>query len=138
MPAQPPAKLRRAGASEAPTQSTARAGGRRPVAQQRAPEVLVALAVPNLAQALLRRIAQREAVVAAHREGGDAARQRLAVRREVHQCPRPAAERPRLLLALSFEARSGLARTRGIERDSGARGPALAPAPERGLASVKV
>src|SRR5260370_14574071 len=138
MPSQPHAEVQRAGASEAPTQSAARAGGRRPVAQQRAPEVLVALAVPNLAQALLRRIAQREAVVAAHREGGDAARQRLAVRREVHQCPRPPAERPRLLLALSFEARSGLARTRGIECDAEAPGQCLGLAQELALVSVEL
>src|SRR5258708_20399653 len=117
MPSQPHAELQPAGASEAPTQSAARAGGRRLVAQQRAPEVLVALAIPNLAQALLGRIAEREAVIAAHREGGDAAGQRLAVRRKVHQCPRPAAERPRLLLAVSFEARSGPARPPRLDRD---------------------
>src|SRR5260221_1390766 len=138
MPLQPHAELQPAGASEASTQSAARAGGRRLVAQQRAPEVLVALAIPNLAQALLGRIAEREAVIAAHREGGDAAGQRLAVRRKVHQCPRPAAERPRLLLAVSFEARSGLARTRGIERDAEAPGQFLGLAQALALVSVEL
>src|SRR5258708_24823396 len=128
MPSRPHAGLGKAAAPDAPAQSAARAGGRRPFAQQRATEVLVALAIPNLTQALLCRIAQRKAVVAAHREGRDAARQRLAVRREIHQCPRPPAERPGLLLALPFEARSRLGRTRGLERDAEAPGqfPTLA------------
>src|SRR5260221_6070178 len=138
MPSRPHAVLRRADASEAPTQSAAFAGRRRPVAQQRATEVLVALAVPNLAQALLCRIAQRKAVVAAHREGRDAARQRLAVRREIHQCPRPPAERPGLLLALPFEARSRLGRTRGIKRDAKAPGQFLSLAHEFALVSVEL
>src|SRR5690348_6564381 len=76
-------------ASEAPAQPAAGAGGGRPVAQQRRAKFAVARAVPDRAQRLLRRVAERERVIAALRERRDAARQDAAVRGDVHQRPRP-------------------------------------------------
>src|SRR5262249_43258498 len=101
-----------------PSQPAAGASGRWRVAQQRLAELPVSLAVPDLAQALLCRVAEREAVVAAHREGRDAAGQRLAVRGEVHQRPRTAAQRPGLLALLPLEARARLGGARGVEGDA--------------------
>ena len=84
-------------------------GLRRRVAQQRCCGILVGRAVPDLAQCLLCRVAQRIAVVAARRERRDAARQRAAMRGEIHQRPRPPARRPglRVVLPLQAEARFG-------------------------------
>src|SRR5437763_1224999 len=72
----------------------------------------------RVAQALLGSVAEREAVIAAHRERGDAAGQRFAMRGEIHQRPRAAAERPGLTLLLAPEARPGLRGARGVEDDA--------------------
>src|SRR5204863_6838436 len=77
--------------SQAPAQAATAARGRRLVTQQRGAEMPIALAVPDLAQALLGPVAQGETVIAAHRERGDAARQGAAMRGDVHQAPRPPA-----------------------------------------------
>src|ERR1051326_1721580 len=56
--------------SEAPAQPATGACSRRLVAQQCAAECLITRPVPDLTKALLGRVAQGEAVIAAHREGG--------------------------------------------------------------------
>src|SRR5438045_2331662 len=86
--------------SEAPAQSAACAGGRRLVAQQSAAKFLIARPVPDLPQALLGGISQGEAVITAHREWRDAARNRAPMRGEIHQAPRAPAQRPGLRLVL--------------------------------------
>src|ERR1700739_2109017 len=104
--------------SETPTQAAARAGSRWLLAQERAAEFLIACATPDFAQTLLGGVPEREAVVAAHRERSDAAGQCFAVRREIHEGPRAAAQRPGLLVPLLSEARTGLGRTRRVEGDA--------------------
>src|SRR5215469_15315563 len=79
---------------EAPAQTAAGACRRWRVAQQRRAKILVARPVPDFPQALLGRVAQSEAVVTAHRKRRDAARDRPAVRGEIHQRPWAAAQRP--------------------------------------------
>ena len=93
---------------EAPSQPAILARLRRRVADQRCAEILVGGAVPDLAQALLGRVAERVGLVAARRERRDAARQRAAMGGEIHQRPRPAARRPRrrVLAALQAEPRA--------------------------------
>src|SRR6266566_3725189 len=90
--------------SQAPAQSAIGAACRRCVAQQLMAKFSVGFAVPDLAQRLLRRLSERECVVAAHRERRDAAWQRPAVRGEIHQGPRPSAQRPRPLLLRAPQA----------------------------------
>src|SRR6266571_5539783 len=90
--------------SQAPAQSAIGAARGRCVAQQLMAKFSVGFAVPDLAQRLLRRLSERECVVAAHRERRDAAWQRPAVRGEIHQGPRPSAQRPRPLLLRAPQA----------------------------------
>src|SRR5258707_6602507 len=104
--------------SQAPAQTAAGAGGRRPVAQQRGAEMVVPLGVPDLAEALVRRVAEGEAVITAHRERRDAAGQRPAMRGDVHQAPGPPAEGPGLRPVLRLEARRRVGRARGVEADA--------------------
>src|SRR6266542_5051762 len=66
----------RTSVSQAPAQSAARADVGRPVAGQGAAELLVAGPVPDLAQRLLGRVAEREARIAPQRERADAPPQR--------------------------------------------------------------
>ena len=63
------------------------AGVRRRVRHQRLAEALVSGAGRDLAQRLLRGVAERVILVAALRERGDAARQRAAIGGEIHHCP---------------------------------------------------
>ncbi len=60
-------------ALQAPAQATIRAGHRRGIAEKIVPEGSILFAVPDLPQRLLGCIPERERVVAAHRERGNAA-----------------------------------------------------------------
>src|SRR5262249_57234916 len=84
--------------SQAAAQAAVGAGRRRRIAEQAGAEGAVFLPVPDFAQALLGGVAQREGIVAAQGERRDAARQRAPVRSEIHQGPRPRAQRPRPLV----------------------------------------
>src|SRR5215472_11068558 len=100
---------------QAPPQAAIGAAGRRRLAEQIASKRAVFLSIPNIAQRILGRITEREGVVAAHRERGDAARQRLAVCGEIHERPRPRAQRPWPLSRGALEAGARLGCTRSIE-----------------------
>src|SRR5262249_20962078 len=108
----------RAMLSEAPPQPAPGAGLGRLVGQQRAAKRLVALSVPDLLQGLLGCIAEREAVIAAQRERGDAAGQRAAMRGEVHQRPGTPAQRPGPVGIPPLEARPRLGGARSVEEEA--------------------
>src|SRR5205807_611384 len=107
-------------ALKAPAQAAARAGGGRMVGQQAGAERAIGRPVPDLAQRLLRGVAERIVLVAALGERRDAARQRAAVRRDVHHGPRPPAHRPGravVTVIMAFEAHARLGHgARGAER----------------------
>src|SRR5580658_5358616 len=71
--------------SEAPAQAAIGTGRGRLWAQQGFAEILVFVAIPNFAHGLQCGIAERKAVVAAHRERRDATGECLAVGGDVHQ-----------------------------------------------------
>ena len=75
-------------------QSAICARSRRLVRLERATECLISWAVPNFPQALLGGIAERVILVAPLREWRDAAWQCPAIGCDVHDGPRPAAQRP--------------------------------------------
>src|ERR1700676_768954 len=89
---------------QAPAQSTIGAGRRRPVRLERATEFLIRRTAPNVSQGLLRGVAERVILVAALREWRDAARQGAAVGSDVHDRPRPAAQRPWRAIVATLEA----------------------------------
>src|SRR5262249_25080890 len=93
---------------QAPAQAAARAGGGRMVGQEPGAERAIGRPVPDLAQGLLRGVAQRIVFVAALRERRDAARKRPAVRRDVHHGPRPPAHRPGRAVVVALETHAGL------------------------------
>src|SRR5580704_1389739 len=104
-------------ALEAPAQAAARARGWRVVGEEAGTERPVGRAVPDIAQALLRGVAERVVLVAALRERRDAARQRAAVRGEIHHVPRPPAHRPGRAVVVALEAHARLRdRAGGAER----------------------
>ena len=98
----------------------------------------VGFAVPDLAQRLLGRLAERERVIAPHRERRDAARQRTAVRGEIHQRPRSGAQRPRPRLVRSSQAGARLGGTRRVEQNAALGRARLRRANETLLAHVEV
>src|SRR6266545_2238463 len=120
----------RTSVSQAPAQAAARADVGRPVAGERAAKLLVARPVPDLAQRLLGRVAEREARVAPQRERGDAAGQRAPGGREVHERPWPPAQRPGLVAGGPLDADLGLDRAGGVELDAERPRPLLG-APQR-------
>src|SRR5258707_10402035 len=93
---------------KAPAQTAVVAGGGRGAGEQAFAEALVFRAVPYLAQAALRGIAQGEATVTLHAEGRDAAGQNAAVGGDVHQRPGTAAERPGAVGALHLDRFAGV------------------------------
>src|SRR6202453_3491305 len=101
--------------SEAPAQPTIGAGRGRLRTEQCAPEFLVLFTIPDLTHGLLRRVAQGEAVVAAHGEWRDATGKRLSVGRDVHQAPGTAAERPWAVVLPLLDADLRLGRARRAE-----------------------
>src|SRR5579875_2323629 len=101
---------------ETPSQSAIAARRRWCVADKGGTKFAVGAAVPDLAQRLLGGVAECVAVVTARRERRDTARQRAAMRGEIHQRPGPPARRPRRLVIAALEAQPGLGRTRGIKR----------------------
>src|SRR5439155_12301556 len=124
--------------SQAPAQSAIGAACRRCVAQQLMAKFSVGFAVPDLAQRLLRRLSERERVVAAHRELRDAARQRPAVRGEIHQGPRPRAQRPRPLLVRAPQAGARLGGAGRVEENTVLRRAPLGLADQRFLALIEM
>src|ERR1035437_3665063 len=80
-------------------------------------EIDIPLAIPYIAQGLLRSVAQRKAVVAVHGERRDATRQRAACRGKVHQRPWSPAKRPRLVFAPLLDAGAGLGCARRIRSE---------------------
>src|SRR5258708_13428607 len=94
--------------SKAPAQPAARAGDGRFIGQESVTERSVGRAVPDLAQGLLRRIAERVILVSALRERRDAAGERTAIRRDIHDGPRPAAHRPRRAVVVPLETHARL------------------------------
>src|SRR5712691_7923479 len=104
---------------KAPTQPAIRARSRRRIGKQRRSERPIRRPVPDLLQGLLGRIAERVVLVTALRKRCDAARQRSAVGREVHQRPRPPAQRPRRIAFGLPEAQSRLGGCAGrVEGDA--------------------
>ena len=103
---------------EAPAQAAVGAGGRRGAGEQAFTEALVFGAVPYLAEAVLRGVAEGEAAVALHAEGRDAAGQNAAIGGDVHQRPGTAAERPWAVGALHFDGLAGVDGAGGREHDA--------------------
>src|SRR5215469_9436748 len=95
------------------------------LAQQRTAKLLIAGAIPDLSQCLLGGIPEREASIAAHRERSDAAGQRFAVRRKIHEGPGAAAQRPGLTVPLLVQTRPGLGCARRVERNAQRPGESL-------------
>src|SRR5271154_1577942 len=93
---------------EAPAQPAIRARCGRLVGEKAAAEIAISLAGPDLAQSLLRGVAERIVLVAALRKRRDATRQRAAVGGEVHDRPWPAAHRPRRTAITALEAHARL------------------------------
>src|SRR5215475_8725901 len=93
-------------ALQAPTQAAAGAGLGRRIGEKSRPELAVGRAVPDLAQALLRRIAQRVMLVTALRKRRDATGKRAAVGGDVHERPRSPAQRPGRIIVGLPEAQS--------------------------------
>ena len=105
--------------SKTPAQAAVAAGLGRLIGLQRLAEGLVARPVPDLRESFLRRVAQRVVLVAALRKGRDAAWERAAVCRHVHDRPGPAAQGPGVPARSPFEAEAGFARrARRRERNS--------------------
>src|SRR5580658_5262563 len=100
---------------KAPAQAAVLARLGWPVTHEGGAKVLVAGAVPDLAQALLRRIAQRIGRIVARREGRDAAGKRAAMGGEIHQRPRTAAGRPGRAFPVAPQAEAGLGRARRVD-----------------------
>src|SRR6516165_10109149 len=89
---------------QAPAQSAAGAGVRRNIRFKSSAELAIGRSAPNLAQRLLRRIAESIVLVTALRERSDAARQCAAIGREIHHRPRPPAQRPGRAIVAALEA----------------------------------
>src|ERR1700751_4565859 len=106
-------------ASQAPAQAAARAGRGRMVGEEPGAKIAIGRPVPDLAQRLLAGVAKRVVLVAALGERRDAARQRAAVRRDVHPGPRAPAHRPGRAVVTAPQAHAGLGhRARGGERQA--------------------
>ena len=104
---------------QAPAQAAIGAGFGRPVGFERATEGAIGRPSPDLAQRFLRGIAERVILVAMLRERRDAARQRAAIGREIHQGPRPPAQRPGRALVAALKADARLRGTTGrAKRDA--------------------
>src|SRR5262245_39112123 len=102
-------------ASKAPAQpATGAALGRR-VGSQGVAKLAVSGAVPDLPQGLLGGITKGVVAVALLREWRDAAGQRTAVGRDVHDRPGTPAEGPGACVILARQALSGLGGARGVE-----------------------
>ena len=102
--------------SQAPTKAASRAGQRRPFAREGLAKTLVLRAIPNLSKRRGPRVAQREILITAHREGRDAAGKRAAMRGEVHQRPGPSAERPWRIAVEAAKAKLRLRGAGGVEK----------------------
>src|SRR5262245_26730157 len=74
-------------------------------------EIPICFTVPDVPQGLLRCIAKGVIFVALLGERRDAAGQGAAVGGEIHDGPRPAAQRPRVLVGLALEAFAGFGGT---------------------------
>src|SRR5262249_39790372 len=70
---------------------------------------------------LLRGVAEREAVITAHREGRDTAWQRPPVRGEIHECPGPRAKRPWPPVTGSAKTGPRFGRPRRVKHDAARR-----------------
>ena len=103
---------------KAPAQSAACTGLGRRVGLQLCAEILVGLAVPDVAQRLLRGITKCIVLIALLRERRDAAWQRPPVGGEIHDRPGTPAERPGIVVGLAPKAFARLGRTRGIEANA--------------------
>src|SRR3954467_2090602 len=79
---------------QTPAHAAACARGRRLIGQQRLTEGDIGVAVPDVAQRHLGRVAERVILVAALREWRDAAGQSAPIGGEIHDRPGPPAERP--------------------------------------------
>src|SRR5579862_2237541 len=76
---------RRSGKLEAPAQSAVGARGGRLRAEQSAPELLIAVSVPDLPHALLGGVSESKAVITAHGKRSNATGQGSSIGRDVHQ-----------------------------------------------------
>src|SRR5271169_5315050 len=98
---------------QAPAQAAIGACGRRFLRQERLAEIAIGLASPDFPQSLLGGVAKRIVFVTALRERGDTAGQRPAVGGNVHDRPRPAAQRPRRAMVVTLQTHSRLGRSAG-------------------------
>src|SRR5712691_350722 len=103
---------------KAPTETAVAAGGRRRAGEQAFAEALIFRAVPYLAEAALRGVAESEAAVALHAERRNAAGQNAAVSGDVYQRPWTAAERPGTVGALHLDGLAGIDGAGGREHDA--------------------
>src|SRR5258708_3996633 len=94
--------------SKTPAQAAARTGGWRLVGQKRVAKRAISLPVPDFAQRLPGGVAERVVLIAALREGRDAAGQRAPVGGEIHDGPRAAAHRPGRVAVLALQAHARL------------------------------
>src|SRR5258705_11301586 len=105
-------------ALKAPAETAVAAGGSRGASEKALAEALIVGAVPYLAEARLRGVAEGEAAVALHAERRDAAGQNAAVGGDVHQRPGAAAERPGTVVELHLTGLAGVDGAGGREHDA--------------------
>jgi hypothetical protein len=103
---------------QAPAKTAVVAGRGRGAGEKAFTEALIFRAVPYLAEAALRGVAQSEAAVALHAERRNATGENAAVGGDVHQGPGTTAERPGAGGALHLDGLAGVDGAGGREHDA--------------------